>query len=171
MIRPDFESIVRTHQSMVYSIAYNFFGDIAVAEEIAQEVFLQLHENRQALKNDAHVKHWLRRAATHRSIDVLRRRGRRSEVQLDDIPEVAAPRCETDPLLVERLRRLVRSLPEKPRAVLILRYGEDMDVHEIGKILEMPVPTVWSHLRRSIAILRDKFASIEQENDHERLRT
>jgi RNA polymerase sigma-70 factor (ECF subfamily) len=175
MIRPDFESIVREHQSMVYSIAYNFFSDVAVAEEVAQDVFLQLYQNQNVLKSPLHLRRWLRRTATHRSIDLARRRQRRPEVQVDQLPEVPVAANATDPLMRDRLRRLVGSLPETPRSVVILRYGEDMDVHEISDALEIPVPTVWSHLRRSIALLREKFESADHQvgakEHHERVRT
>lgn len=165
MTGSEFEATVREHQAMVYSIAYNFAGDVATAEEIAQEVFLQLFRARDTLESPAHVKHWLRRTATHRSIDVLRRRGRRSEVSMYELPEIPAPRRERDPLVIQRLQRLVRALPAKPRAVILLRYGEDMDVREIGDVLEMPVPTVWSHLRRSIQTLRERFAGVDARVD------
>ena len=54
------------------------------------------------------------------------------------------------------IRRLVSTLPEKPRLVVTLRYQEDLDPTEIARILEMPLNTVKSHLRRSLAILREK---------------
>ena len=155
---------------MVYSIAYNFSGDVAVAEEVAQDVFLQLFAAEELPVTPAHVKHWVRRTATHRSIDQLRRKDRRGEVAIDALPEIASPYREGDPLMTRRLQRLVQALPEKPRAVVLLRYGEDMDVDEIGEIMEMPVSTVWSHLRRSVATLRDKFGLDSKEN-HERVRT
>src|SRR6266446_1907274 len=127
MTTAEFELIVRQQQGMVYSIAYNFFNNVAVAEEVAQDVFLQLYENRRSVESHSHVIAWLRRATTHRCIDVVRHRSFHNEVQLDELPETHDDRAETDPLLQERLRRLVASLPETPRTVLILRYGEDME--------------------------------------------
>jgi RNA polymerase sigma-70 factor (ECF subfamily) len=59
-------------------------------------------------------------------------------------------------MLSERLRRLVASLPEKPRAVMVLRYQEDLDPEEIAATLGMPVRTVKSHLQRSLVMLREK---------------
>ena len=168
----EFEAIVREHQAMVYSIAYNFFQDVSMAEEVAQDVFLQLYETGSTSPGtDTHIKRWLRKTTTHRSIDVWRRRGRRPEVGLEQLPEIPSRSREQDPLMTQRLQRLVGALPEKPRAFVILRYGEDMDVHEIGEILEMPVATVWSHLRRSIAILREKISESVIEVHHERVRT
>ena len=50
----------------------------------------------------------------------------------------------------------MQSLPAKARAVVILRYQEDLDPADIARTLEMPVRTVKSHLQRSLALLRDK---------------
>jgi RNA polymerase sigma-70 factor, ECF subfamily len=59
-------------------------------------------------------------------------------------------------LMTEALRRIVATLPEKPRLVVTLRYQEDLDPSEIADLLDMPLNTVKSHLRRSLAILREK---------------
>jgi RNA polymerase sigma factor (sigma-70 family) len=86
----------------------------------------------------------------------MRRPSFQRELQVDSLPEISADVPETDPLLQEGLRRLVASLPENPRTVLILRYSEDMDVEEIGRTLQMPASTVRSHLQRGTAMIREK---------------
>jgi RNA polymerase sigma-70 factor, ECF subfamily len=53
---------------------------------------------------------------------------------------------------------MVDTLPEKARMVVILRYQEDLEPGEIAKTLGMPLNTVKSHLRRSLAMLRDKLS-------------
>ena len=170
MTKAEFELILRTHQTMVYSIAYHFFHNSATAEEVAQDVFLQLYQNRSSLNSDSHVVSWLRRSTTHRCIDLLRRRGRRPEVQLDELPDIAGDYDESDPLLKERLRRLVASLPEAARAVVVLRYGQDLDVDEIGRILDLPPRTVWTQLQRAVALLREKAARYLKEETNEPVR-
>ena len=160
MLKTDFELVVRQHQSMVYSIAYHFFHNSAVAEEVAQDVFLRLFQSRENISAGGAVVVWLRRTAANRCIDVLRKASTRREVQMDPLPDVAADGSERDPLLQERVRRLVASLPETPRAVVVLRYGEDMDPQEIGRVLGMPVSTVRSHLHRATALLREKAAAV-----------
>lgn len=153
----DFAEIVRRHQAMVYSIALHFLADCSAAEELAQDVFLQLNANLVSLKSDDHVKFWLRKVTGHRCIDHKRRRGL-PQVALDDVPECAAPANEGDPLLSRRLRQFVASLPEKPRLIVILRYQEDLAAEEISNVLAIPVATVKSHLQRSLAMLREKMA-------------
>ena len=171
MTNADFESAVHEHQGMVYSIAFHFFHNAAIAEEVAQEVFLKLFENRRAVEAGPHCIAWLRRTTAHRCIDTLRRASFRQEVQMEDLPEVAVAATESDPLLQEGLRRLIASLPDKPRAVLVLRYGEDLDPEEIGRTLQMPVRTVWSHLQRATALIREKAARYRMEMEDEPNRT
>lgn len=154
----DFAQIVRLHQSMVFSIAQHFLADRQAAEELAQDVFLQLHAHLPTLKSEAHVTFWLRKVTAHRCIDYKRRR-KLSQLSLDDAPETAAPAApaqSSDPFLAKRLRHVVASLPEKPRMVVILRYQEDMGAEEIAEVLAMPLATVKSHLQRSLAMLREK---------------
>ena len=150
---------------MVFSIALRILGDRSAAEEAAQDVFLELHARLGDLASEEHILHWLRRVNVHRAIDRVRRRERRPEVAMDwqDLPEPADPAGEptdADPLLSRRLRRLVASLPEVPRTVLILRYQEDMSPEEIGGVLDMPVATVKSHLQRTLRLLREKAARV-----------
>jgi RNA polymerase sigma-70 factor (ECF subfamily) len=153
---PDFAALVREHQAMVFSIALHYLHDRAAAEELAQEVFLQLHRNLAGISSAGHAGHWLRKVAVHRAIDFTRRNRLRPQVSLEDVPEPATPAEVTDPLLAERLRKLVASLPEKARMVVILRYQEDLEPQEIAEMLDMPVPTVKSHLQRALAMLREK---------------
>jgi len=152
----DFAGLVREHQSMVYSLSYHFLHDRDLAEEVAQEVFLALHRHMADIKSGEHAVFWLRKVAAQRSIDAARRRTRRPQVTLEEVAEPAARPAAEDPLLRELLRRMVATLPETPRMVMVMRYQEDLDPAEIAAVLEMPIATVKSHLQRSLALLRDK---------------
>ena len=153
-----FEEIVRQHQGMVFSMACHFLRDRSLAEELAQEVFLNLHQNLRSIKSPEHLVFWLRKVTSHRCIDQSRRLKVRPQVSLDDVPEPAIDATENDLFLSEMLRRVVDTLPEKARLVVILRYQEDLDPGEIASVLDMPLNTVKSHLRRSLSSLRDKLS-------------
>ena len=89
------------------------------------------------------------------------------------LPEIPEDAPENDPLLQEGLRRLIASLPETQRSVMILRFSEDMDVEDISRVLEMPVRTVWTHLRRAVALMRDKasrFVPVTEARRHASIR-
>ena len=171
MTKTEFESVVRKNQKMVYGIASSFFHNDAIAEDVAQDVFLNLYRHRDTVQIGAHCVSWLRRSTIHRCIDVLRRASFRQEIQVENLPEIPANIAEADPLLHEHLRRLVASLPESPRAVFVLRFGEDMDVEDISKTLQMPVRTVWSHLQRGTALIRAKSERYRKEMENESIRT
>ena len=153
----NFEEVVRERQSMVFSIAYHFLQDRWAAEELAQEVFLQLYRNLGRMESDEHLKFWLRRVTTHRCIDAGRRRVRQPQVSLEMLPEPAqAAAGDRDPLLERALAKLVASLPERQRAIVVLRYQEDLDPSEIAQLLDVPLGTVKSQLHRALAMLREK---------------
>jgi RNA polymerase sigma-70 factor (ECF subfamily) len=154
--RLDFATVVADNQSMVFSLALRFLRNREVAEELAQDVFLQFYQNLGRIETSAHATWWLRRTVCHRSIDEVRKRKLRPSIGLDSVPDPATEARDGDFLLNSRLRRLVEALPEKARAVVLLRYQEDLDPTEISEMLEMPVSTVKSHLHRSLALLRGR---------------
>lgn len=148
---------------MVFSLAYHFLQDRPLAEDVTQEVFLQLYREQDSLTTEPHVRYWLRKVASHRCIDAARRRKIRPRLALEDIREPAAQESFRDPILSETLRKLVATLPETPRMVVLLRYQEDLDPSEIAETMGMPVATVKSHLHRSLGMLREKMQRLKKE--------
>jgi RNA polymerase sigma-70 factor (ECF subfamily) len=156
----DFASLVRQHQAMVFSIAWHLLRDRAVAEELSQDVFLSLHQHLADLESPEHVLFWLRRVTSNRALDEARRRQRRPMVSLENAPEPVAVSSTGDPLLGTALRKLVAALPEKSRAIVVLRYQEDLDPAEIARVLGIPLGTVKSQLQRALALLREKLSRV-----------
>lgn len=159
-----FASIVREHQAMVFSIAYHFLQDRASAEELAQDVFLKLYRHLPDLESPEHVIFWLRKVTSNCCIDAARRRKLRSFLGLDQAPEPSVTPQQGDPLRSELLQRLVASLPEKSRMLIVLRYQEEMELEEIVRVLDTPLSTVKSQLQRALAMLREKAERTMGEN-------
>src|SRR3954465_2503200 len=120
-----FDGLVTRHQSMVFSIAFHFLQDRSAAEELAQDVFLQLYRHLHNLQSADHVMFWLRRVTAHRCIDRGRRRHFKMRA-LDSVPDPEAPAVPVDPLLTRRLRSLIGDLPDPARIAVVLRYQEDL---------------------------------------------
>lgn len=148
-----FQELIRAHQDSVYSLALRMLKVPEDAEELAQDVFVSAHRHIGKITSAAHLLFWLRRTVCHRAIDRLRRRPLPA-VPLESAGEVALPDTATDPLLERHLRDLVQRLPAAARAVVLLRYQEDLDPSEIASTLGIPLNTVKSHLKRSLASLR-----------------
>ena len=161
---PDFEQLVDEHQSMVFSLAWRMTGDRGLAEEIAQDVFLELDRNMGKLENPNHACFWLRRVAMSRSSDALRRRKVRGTDLWVEMEDNHGLQVENRPsALGTRLEHLLTTLPEPQRAALVLRYQEDMLPEEIAAALDTPLATVKSHLQRGLKLLRAKATSYLKE--------
>jgi RNA polymerase sigma-70 factor (ECF subfamily) len=162
--------LVGIHQRMVFSIALRLTGDYGLAEEVAQDVFLEFFRSAEKLTSDDHARFWLRRVAVHRGTDALRRRSRQPEAEAEGWTEeqhdVALPESDDAPVKLgasARIDELLLALPEAMRVVVILRYQEEMVPDEIARLLGQPVATVKSHLQRGLRLLRRKAAVTMRE--------
>jgi len=154
-------SLIRAHQRSVYSLALRMLGARDLAEDLTQDVIMQLNGNLISIASNTHLVFWLRRVTTHRAIDQLRRRARVETTPLDDEASHSSTVDSGDPLLQRHLQRLLWDLSPPARAVLLLRYQEDLDPIDIAKTLDMPINTVKSHLKRSLETLRQRMPSSE----------
>ncbi len=154
--------LIRAHQRSVYSLALRMLGSRELAEDLTQEVFMQLNGNLKSLASNTHLQFWLRKVTTYRGIDQLRRRSRVEMTPLDGETPLISTADGGDPLLQRHLQRLLLELSPPARAVLLLRYQEDLDPMDIARTLDMPINTVKSHLKRSLETLRRKTPHPEQ---------
>ncbi len=150
----DWDRIVREHGPMVFATAWRILGHAADAEDVVQEVFLQVHQ----LQKAGPVRYWvglLRRLATCRALDRLRQR--RHPVSLDNIslassgpsPEAALMEKE----LAERLRVAIAQLPQREGAVFCMRYFEDLSYQQIAEALRIRSGAVAAALHKARAKL------------------
>jgi RNA polymerase sigma-70 factor (ECF subfamily) len=158
--RNGFAGLVRLHQARVYGIALRMLMDRALAEDLAQEVFLQLHRSIRSIDSHQHLVSWLRQVTARRAIDRLRQEHRGETLSIDESLGLAAPESDDDPLLRQHLQPLIARLEPMPRAVILLRYQEDLDPLDIAQALGIPVNTVKSHLKRSLAALRTQLSGL-----------
>jgi RNA polymerase sigma-70 factor (ECF subfamily) len=147
-------ALVQAYQGSVYSLALRMLGTRDLAEDLTQDVFMQLSANLAGISSNKHLGFWLRQVTSNRAIDHLRHRSRLQMSPLEDGVEFCSAEDGADPLLQRHLRALLAHLSPPARAVLLLRYQEDLDPVDIARTLDMPVNTVKSHLKRSLEIMR-----------------
>jgi RNA polymerase sigma-70 factor (ECF subfamily) len=150
----DWDRIVREHGPLVFGTAWRILGHEADAEDVVQEVFLQVHQTYAAEP----VRCWpalLRRLAACRALDRLRQR--RPSVPLDglaligngDGPEAEAVGHE----LAERLRQAIAQLPRREGKVFCLRYFEDYSYQQSAESLKVTTGAVATALHKARAKL------------------
>src|ERR1044071_9818256 len=119
-----FAALVRAHQGSVFSIGLRMLNRRDAAEDLAQDVFLQLYRKLDSIESLEHLGFWLRRVAANMAIDWLRRRPYTATQPLEAVAEVAIQDPADDPLMSRELARLLGELAPHARAVMLLRYQE-----------------------------------------------
>jgi RNA polymerase sigma-70 factor (ECF subfamily) len=153
------EAIFRRYSGPVYSVALRVLRDTGQAEDILQEVFLQLWRKPAAfVQNRGSLGAWLVVIARNRAIDVVRRRKPCDSV--DDVvlasPINVADEAERNTMM-QRVRGVIANLPEEQRRTLELAYFEGLSHTEIASRTGDPLGTVKTRIRQALITLRKAF--------------
>ena len=136
---------------MVYKIAYSMTKTRSDAEDIYQEVFIKLFENKKEFENDEHEKAWLIRVTVNCCKMLYRKAMFRKETALDENIDIGYLPNEED-----EVYSYVKQLPRKYSIVIYLFYYEEYKINEIAKILKTTEGTIKSQLSRARNLLKDK---------------
>ena len=171
--RNAFGELVRMHAQGVTNVIYRMCGDVQIAEEAAQETFIQAWLHLSSYRPQTSLRNWLYRIAVNAAKDILRKEKRILPHAIEDLP-LTDSRPGPEALLFQSERtalvqKAILSLPDASRAVLILREYEEMSYHEIADTLDIPVGTVMSRLNYARKILKEKleqtlFLNVEAEH-------
>jgi RNA polymerase sigma-70 factor (ECF subfamily) len=158
--------LMERHHRRLYRIALSYLRNADDALDAVQEVFVKAFVNAARWDARAEVGPWLTRIAINQSIDGYRRgrRRRTTEEPLEEDGQVR-PLPAGDPSperramgheISERITAALTTLPEKQRAVFVLRHYEEMSLEEIAGSLGISLGTVKSSLHRAVHRLRDR---------------
>jgi len=166
-----FDYLIQKYRKPIIHFMYRMVHNQAVAEELAQEVFLRVYRSRETYRAEARFSTWLYRIATNLGVNHARdtRHERAaSTVYLDETdsetgttPDVAdaTPGAEAGLLRRERLnaiRQHVLALPERQRMAVLMHKYEGMDYKQIGDVLKLSESATKSLLFRAYQTLREK---------------
>ncbi|HEX3743707.1 MAG TPA: sigma-70 family RNA polymerase sigma factor [Bryobacteraceae bacterium] len=165
-----FAILLEKHRLPVIHFLYRMVQNQAVAEELAQEVFLRVYRSRASYEPTAKFTTWLFRIATHLALNSLRDgKYQRLEEHLDDDSAEAPARQVSDQhesveqwmvhqARMEEIRRAVATLPEKQRAAVLMHKYEEMEYSQIAKVLNCSESAIKSLLFRAYETLRARLA-------------
>ncbi len=171
---PTPEQVFRDHGAMVYNLARRMLGNDADAEDVTQDVLLQVVRKLNTFRGDAQLPTWLHRVTVNAALAHRRKRAQRDQRETrepaDDFldsaypaggvrPWSAAPDAQVlDKEQTELIERAIASLPEIYRDVYVLADVEGLPNAEIGDMLGLSVPAVKSRLHRGRLLMRDALA-------------
>ena len=155
-----FRRLVEKYQRRVIQLAIGMTKDPDEAMDIAQETFVRVHRYLPSFKGDSSFFTWTYRIAMNLCLDAQRRRGRAERVEMEEGDEaeieaamdppssaLAGPQRQAlNSELRERIEEALASLPEKHRAILLLREVEGLSYEELSKVLGIRKGTVMSRL-------------------------
>jgi len=166
-----FDYLIAKYRKPIIHFMYRMVHNQAIAEELAQEVFLRVYRSRETYRAEARFSTWLYRIATNLGVNHARdTRHERSAstVYLDETdaetgttPDVAdtTPGADAAMLRRERLnaiRQHVLALPERQRMAVLMHKYEGMDYRQIGDVLKLSESATKSLLFRAYQTLREK---------------
>ncbi len=165
-----FGVLLEKYRSPVIHFLYRMIQNHALAEELAQEVFLRVYRSRQSYEPTAKFTTWLFRIATHLALNSLRDgKNERRQDRLDDDSleqgalQVSDSRPSVEQQMVrqaalDEVRRAIAALPAKQRAAVLMHKYEEMEYSQIAKVLNCSESAVKSLLFRAYETLRARLA-------------
>ena len=148
------------YSSVVYGVALRVLQDAAAAEDVVQDIFLQLWRKPEAFDSSrGSLGAWLAVIARHRSIDRLRQRRPETDIEEVVIAGGTDLRDETErSLVIEKVREALGEMNEDQRKALELAYFQGLTHTEIAEKTGEPLGTIKTRIRSGLQLLRARFA-------------
>jgi len=163
--------LVSKYHRQIIHFLYRMVHNEAVAEELAQEVFLRVYRSRESYRAEAKFSTWLYRIATNLAVNHARdtkyeRTAQTLELDAADAETGTTPEVADDDLNVEQtmlreermaaIRAQVAALPERQRMAVLMHKYQEMDYRQIGEVLKLSESATKSLLFRAYQTLRDR---------------
>ena len=177
-----FAALVKRYRRELYNVLARFTGEAALAEDVFQEAFLQLHISAGAFDPTRRLKPWLFTIAANKARDAMRSRSRRRAAPLDaniagsegevayvDLMPADVPQPIESLMNLETRRAvqtIVNQMPDNFRTVLLLSYFHDFAYKDIAEMLSVPLGTVKSRLHAAVKHFAKRWKAVAEQNRH-----
>ncbi|HEU5038194.1 MAG TPA: SigE family RNA polymerase sigma factor [Nocardioides sp.] len=158
----DFTAYLEARQARLLRTAYLLTGDQHQAEDLLQTSLAKLYLAWDRVRDRGSVDAYVRRIMVNENNSLWRRGWRRREVATDTVPETAPFHDTYDEGTGAAVWAVVQTLPRRARAVVVLRYYEQLTEAETAEILGISVGTVKSQCSRALATLRQRIGEEER---------
>ena len=152
----EFAEYMAARQPSLLRTAYLLTGDRHAAEDLVQSSLAKLYLSWDKVQRRELVDGYVRRIMVNENNSLWRRAWKRKEVTTDEVPDYVGVSDIHDDGRKSALWEFVQTLPKKQRAVIVLRYYEDLSEAEIAETLGISVGTVKSQASRALASMRER---------------
>jgi len=166
--RDAFRDLFEAHKDRVYTIAFHYCGNEAMARDVSQQVFLKLFTTITQFREDSHFTTWLYRIVANACTDEHRKRRRfvpfSPEIEVRHMTEHGSQESRFHRKEVaESVRGAISELTPKLRLPILLKYVEGLSYDEIAQALDLSIGTVSSRLNRGHKMLAQKLSHLRGE--------
>jgi len=144
-----FNDLVCRYQDFVYRTALSYLHDSEAARDATQEVFIKAYQGLPYFQSDSQFTTWLYKICKNYCLNQLRRQKLENDTEPGGLYENGI-----DLPLKLRLRKIIESLNDEYREIIILRYYQDLKYERIARLLDIPLSTVKIRLFRAKAELK-----------------
>ena len=166
-----FEELYHRYQLYVYNVVNGIVQNADDARDVTQDVFLHVYDSLSRFRGGSTFSTWLYRVAVNAAITYVRKQRRHPQIPLDALrefradidaePEQQATRAETQ----RAVQEVLAQLPEQQRAVLVLRYFQELSLEEIAEVMNCSVAAVKVRLHRARNSFRRLFEKRHSQED------
>lgn len=173
-----FKELVESSQGLVYNTALGIVQNPEDAEDVAQEVFVQLYESIKSFKGESKLSTWLYRITVSKAMDHLRKKKRKkrfayvqslfgaNDELIHDPPDFVHPGVNLDNKeKAKELFKAIDQLPSKQKIAFTLNRIEGLSYQEISEIMKLTVASVESLLHRARKNLRKNLETYYLQNE------
>jgi RNA polymerase sigma-70 factor, ECF subfamily len=152
------DELFNRYSRPLHAFIMRMVGDQATAEDVFQDTWMRIVRNIDSFRGDCKFSSWMFQIALNLCRNIARTNSRREFVELDKAGNLSQePDVDAGKILqAERVKKLVDSLPDKMRELIVMRFYHQKTDVEIAKITGLPSGTVKSRIFRGMKLLKDK---------------
>jgi RNA polymerase sigma-70 factor (family 1) len=159
-----FDTLYRQYSKKLFQFGFSILKSTEETENLIQDVFLNLWENRQKVEKDASVKSYIFTIAYNSAISILRKKSRESQFieYLESIQDTSMRSCDLDieyNELSKKLEDIIKELPQRQKEVYLLHKFDGLKYYEIAERLDISVNTIENHMSRALKTIRLKLGN------------
>lgn len=159
-----FDVLYRKYSKKLYKFSYSILKSTEESENLIQEVFLNLWENRHKVEKNSSIKSYIFTITYNSAISILRKKARESEF-IDYLKSLQVINEDTVSAELEykeltiKLSEIIKTLPQRQREVYLLHRVEGLKYSEIAEHLNISINTIENHMSRALKTIREKLGN------------
>lgn len=157
-----FETLVKRFQQPIFTLCFRYLGNRADAYDASQETFIRLYQKAYLFDTCQSFKPWLYKIAINICKDQYKKKKYWENLDPNLESALGNPQADLEQSQIQKtIEVAILKLPPKYRTAIILRHLRDLEYEEISQVLDLPLNTVKTHIRRARELLKKELKEVK----------